>query len=86
MEGVHRRGQGLQSLEDLQRQDHNPSQGQIIVYLDHMVLMSIFCDQECTKAFKKCSSQKKDAPKLIFSCSQTTDALKKKAAAVIENN
>ena len=25
---------------------------------------------------------KKDAPKLLFSCSQTTDALKKKAAAV----
>ena len=48
--------------------------------------MCILCDQECTKAFKKCSSQKKDAPKLIFSCSQTTDALKKKAAAVIDNN
>ena len=38
--------------------------------------------QECTKAFKKCSSTKKDAPKLFFSCSQTTEALKKKAAAV----
>merc|ERR1712013_152771 len=41
--------------------------------------------KECTKAFKKCSSQKKDAPKLIFSCSQTTDALKKKAAAAKKN-
>ena len=39
--------------------------------------------QECTKAFKKCSSAKKEAPKLFFSCTQTTDALKKKAAAVI---